>query len=364
MRPMLVILGTRPEAIKLAPLILALRERGRQTVAVCSTGQHRAMLRGAMRAFSLTPDADLDLLREGEGSAALLGRMLAGLDDVIGELCPSRVLVQGDTLSAYAGALSAFYRRVPVAHLEAGLRTYHMDSPFPEEMHRTSISLLADLHFAPTAEAKENLLREGRREKSVFVTGNTVVDALRYTLRLPAPPLLRELPTDRRWILFTAHRRENLGRSMEGMFRALRRIVEAHPDVLAICPIHPNPRVREAAKLLEGCERIRVIEPPDVVTFHHLLSRAYLVMTDSGGVQEEATCLGVPTMVMRYATERQEGIRSGVLRLSGSGEEGIVTLAERLLAPSSEEYEKMKTPSAVFGDGRASARIAKILERG
>ena len=240
-----------------------------------------------------------------------------------------------------------------------------MRSPFPEEMHRTAISYLTTLHFAPTVRARKNLLAEGRPERQVFVTGNTVVDALRYTLARPMPEEVRGwLPSKgRRLLLFTAHRREHWGETLRGMFRALLRIVRANPDVEAICPLHPNPQVREAAAILTGEERIRVIEPPDVLQFHHLLSRAYLILTDSGGIQEEAVSLGIPTVVMRYSTERSEGLRSGVLRLSGSGEEGIVSLTNDLLSPSSVLYGEMKKPSRIFGDGRASVRIADLLER-
>lgn len=362
MKQILTVLGTRPEAIKLCPLVKHLRERGHR-VQVAATGQHTSMLRDALSAFDILPDYDQQLPRGKDGMAGLLGRMTKALDGVMENSSPSLVLVQGDTLSALAGALAAFYRRIPIAHIEAGLRTYRMDAPFPEEMHRRTIALLAQEHFTPTVEARKNLLREGVSENRIHVTGNTVVDALRITLARPAPEAICKLPTDRRMILFTAHRRENQGKTMQGMFRALRRLVETFPDTYAICPLHRNPAVRESAAVLNGCARIRVIAPPGVLHFHHLLSRAYLVMTDSGGIQEESTALGIPTLVMRYSTERCEGLRAGVLRLAGSGEEGIFSLGENLLTSTSELYESMKKPSAVFGDGRASERIASVLER-
>lgn len=364
MKRVMVLLGTRPEAIKLCPVIRELKKRDAFSVQVCSTGQHREMLDSALAAFDVKADFDLDCMRTGQTSSTLASRILKGFDEILESESPELVLVQGDTTSAFAGGLCAFYRRIPVAHVEAGLRTYHMHSPFPEEFHRQSLSLLSDYHFAPTVTAKQNLVREGKKEDTVFITGNTVVDALRWTLTSRKPTVPWALPTDKRLILFTAHRRESLGKPLVGMFRALRRLVEAYPDVEAICPLHHNPRVRASAKeILYGVPRIRCIEPPEMVSFHHLLSKAYLVLTDSGGIQEEASALGIPTVVMRYSTERKEGIRAGVLKLAGSGERGIFDTAFRLLATDSEEYAAMKKPSAIFGDGHASVRIADILEK-
>ncbi len=364
MKRIIMVMGTRPEAIKLCPLALELKKRAVFQVTVCSTGQHRSMLDSALEAFSIKPDVDLNVMQAGKTLPVMASQILKQCDELFCARNPDAVLVQGDTLSAFSAAFAAFYRKIPVGHVEAGLRTYHMDSPFPEELHRQAIGLAASWHFAPTFAAKENLLREGKPEKSIFVTGNTVVDALRFSLTDGRPRIPWRLPPDKRILVFTAHRRENLGEPLLGMLRALRRIVEDTPDVVAFFPVHRNPEVRRAAiETLKGAPRIRLIEPPEMVSFHHLLSQADLVMTDSGGIQEEASALGIPTLVMRNSSERTEGIRAGVLKLAGSAEEGIVSLAERLLAKDCEEYLAMKKPSAIYGDGNTSARIADILEK-
>lgn len=360
----MVVVGTRPEAIKLCPLILELKRRKNLLTTVCSTGQHREMLDGVMRAFSVKADRDLNVMQSGQSLSMVTAKILSGMDRVLEKELPDMVLVQGDTATAYAGAFAAFYRKIPIGHVEAGLRTYHIHSPFPEEFHREAISLISDFHFAPTVAAKNNLIREGKHEKAVFLTGNTVVDALRYTLNHGKPTVEIQIPTDSRLLIFTAHRRENLGEVLRGMLLGLRTIVETHSDVFAVCPLHPNPEVRATAKeVLYGCQRILMIDPPPTVDFHRLLAKSYLVLTDSGGIQEETTALGIPTLVMRYSTERTEGIRAGCLRLAGSGEAGIVNAANLLLKANSAEYAAMKKPSDVFGDGRASVRIANILER-
>ncbi len=364
MNKLMVIMGTRPEAIKLCPVISELRRRNRIAVEICSTGQHRAMLDSALEAFGIKPDFDIDAMRTGQTSADLGARILNRTSEILEAEKPDFVLVQGDTTTAFFGALSAFYRKIPIGHVEAGLRTYHLHSPFPEELHRQAIGILADYHFAPTVTAKKNLLREGRNESRVFVTGNTVVDALRHTLTERRPFTEWKIPEGKRLILFTAHRRESFGEPLCGMLRALRRIVSEHEDTLAIFPIHHNPRVRGAARqILSGESRIRMIEPPEFVSFHHLLARAHLVLTDSGGIQEEACALGIPTLVMRYSSERTEGLRAGVLKLVGCDEDGIVSVADRLLSPNSEEYAAMRRPSAVYGNGHAAAKIADILEK-
>ncbi len=364
MKQIMILVGTRPEAIKLCPLIRELKGRGKYEVRVGSTGQHRAMLDSALQAFSVRPDFDLDVMRTGQTLSSVTARILKGLDEILEAEKPDLVLVQGDTTTAFTGALAAFHRRIPVGHVEAGLRTYHMDSPFPEEFHRTAISLMSSCHFAPTVTAKKNLLREGRPDSSIFITGNTVVDALRYTLTECRPRVPWKFPSSARVLVFTAHRRESFGAPIRGMFRALRRLVEEYPDTVAVCPLHHNPEVRAAAReILVGTPRILVMEPPEIVSFHHLLAGAYLVLTDSGGIQEETVALGIPTMVTRYSTERGEGLRAGVLKLCGSGEEGIYELGHRLLQPGSEEYEAMKKPSRVYGDGHASRRIVDALER-
>lgn len=359
MKRILLAIGTRPEAIKLCPLIPALRERGMEPI-VCSTGQHRELLEEVFRDFGITPQITFDSMREGQPLTALFARLTEVMGEIIRQTKPDRVVVQGDTATAYASALAAFYENIPIAHVEAGLRTYHLRSPFPEEYHRRAIAIMTDIHFVPTATAKRNLLSEGIEEHRVRLVGNTVVDALQYSLRQPEtsewdfPPRLTP-------ILFTAHRRESQGDTMRGMFRALRRIVEADPDLIAICPLHANPEVREAAKEVEGMDRVRLMDPPGPVRFHRLLSKCKLVLTDSGGIQEEVTTLGIPTLVMRYSTERTEGIRAGCLMLAGAHEDGIVASAQALLKPNSALYESMCHPSDVFGDGKASERIAAVL---
>ena len=363
MERIMIVLGTRPEAIKLCPLILELKKRKKCEVLVCSTGQHRSMLDSVLRVFSIKPDFDLDVMRTGQTLSSVSARILKGLDEIFTAEHPDLVIVQGDTTSAFAGALAAFHKRIPVAHVEAGLRTYHIDSPYPEEFHRQVIGLVAKWHFAPTEVAKENLLREGKKKKSIFVTGNTVVDALRFTLGNDFDRPSWNLPTDYRLILFTAHRRESMGEQMAGMFKALRKLVDDFSDVIAVCPLHHNPQVRSAAEIIRGHERIRIIEPPDILSFHQLLARTYLAITDSGGIQEEAVALGIPTIVTRYSTERSEGIKAGVLRLAGCDENGILNLGRELLKPNSKEYIKMKQPASVYGNGDASVRIADILEK-
>lgn len=364
MQRIMVVMGTRPEAIKLCPLVQELQKRRNVEVLVCSTGQHRSMLDSALRAFDVRPDVDLDCMRTGQGHATLSARILRGMDEILRAEEPDLVLVQGDTTSAFSAALAAYYAGIPIGHVEAGLRTHRRDEPYPEEMHRRAIALLAEYHFAPTVTAKRNLVGEGVREDAIFITGNTVVDALRISLGKKDPHLDWELPKDKRILLFTAHRRESLGAPIRGMLRALRRILAEYPDVIAVCPLHHNPEVRSAAtSILYDAPRVRLIEPPEMLSFHRLMAQSYLIMTDSGGIQEEASAMGIPTVVMRRSTERCEGIRAGVLRLAGSGEEEIYRLTSSLLSIGSEEYAAMKRPSAVFGDGRASSRIADMLER-
>ena len=364
MKRITVIMGTRPEAIKLCPVVTELRKQSDFETQVISTGQHRAMLDSALEAFDIKPDFDIDSMRTGQCSADLGARILKRTNEILEAEKPDMVMVQGDTTSAFFAGIAAFYREIPIAHVEAGLRTYHIRSPFPEEMHRQMLGVIADYHFAPTVTARQNLLKEGRAEERVFVTGNTVVDALRYTLSEALPQRKIEIPAGKRLLLFTAHRRESFGTPLCGMLRALRRIVQDNPDVFVIFPTHHNPRVRCAAReLLSGVDRIRMIEPPDFVLFQHLLARAYLVLTDSGGIQEETTALGIPTLVMRYSSERTEGMRAGVLKLVGCNEDSIVEVANRLLIPDSEEYTAMRRPSAVFGDGNASRRIVGHLKR-
>lgn len=363
MKKILVVMGTRPEAIKLAPVVQELNKREDVQTTVLSTSQHGTMLEDAAACFGIRPDVFLEPPPAEGGLEALTGQMLISLGASMERLSPDLCMVQGDTASAFAGAVSAFYRNIPVAHIEAGLRTWHIRSPFPEEMHRQVISTLADFHFAPTAAAKRNLIRAGVPEKRVWLTGNTAIDALRYSLVEGTPKRMPALPRDARLILFTAHRRESWGDALREMLAALRLILETFPDTYALCPLHPNPIVQNAAgEMLSGCPRVQIIDPPEVTVFHHLLARACLIMTDSGGIQEEATALGIPTLVMRHATERTEGIRAGVLRLVGTDKTGITAAAAELLQPDSERYAAMHHPSGVFGDGHAARRIVRILE--
>ena len=359
MKKVLVAVGTRPEAVKLCPVIAALREREIPTV-VCSTGQHGQLLADALKDYRITPDIALEIHRNDDSLSTLTAALLSSVKDAIRRTAPDCIAVQGDTATAFAAALAGFYEGIPVAHVEAGLRTYRQRSPFPEEFHRRAIAHLAAWHFAPTATAKRNLIREGIREETVYQVGNTVIDALRYSLAQPDTPEW-DLPPRLIPILFTAHRRESFGEPMRELFRALLRLLELHPRLFAFCPLHPNPQVRREAEILRGHDRVRLIDPPGPIRFHKLLASCRMVLTDSGGIQEEVTSLGVPTLVMRFSTERTEGIRAGCLRLVGTHEEGIVNAANELLAADSPLYAAMSRPSDVFGDGHAAGRIAAIL---
>ena len=364
MKKIMLVFGTRPEAIKMCPLVKELKSRpGLQTV-VCVTGQHRQMLDGVLRVFQVTPDHDLDIMKENQTLFDVTAQVLLKMKAVLEAERPDVVLVHGDTTTAYASALACFYLQIPVGHVEAGLRTYNLDSPFPEEMNRRFIGIVAKYHFAPTRTAKEHLLSERTDPNSIFVTGNTAIDAMRHTVRQSYSHPELDWASDSRLILITAHRRENLGRPMAQMFRAIRRITEEFPDVKAIYPVHMNPAVRKcAAQYLGGCDRIHLIEPLDVLDFHNFLNRCYLVLTDSGGIQEEAPGLGKPVLVMRDTTERPEGIAAGTLKLTGTEEESIYSHF-RLLLTDQEEYAKMAHASNPYGDGHACQRIADVLEHG
>ena len=363
MKRILVMIGTRPEAIKLCPLVLELKKRNSFSTLVCTTGQHGELLSSALSVFETTADIALPAMEAGLDLSFLGARLLSSVDRVICEEKPDLVLVQGDTASAFFSALAAFQNKIPTGHVEAGLRTYCMHAPFPEELYRRSISLFATLHFAPTEDARTHLLSEGVTPASVFVTGNTVIDALRFTLQKKTAHGDFSLPSQKRMIIFTAHRRENLGEPMRAAFSALRRLLERFPDVIALCPLHPNPAVRKIARdILKGCARVRLIEPPELVTFHRLLASAYLVITDSGGIQEEAAALGIPTLVTRTETERGEGVKHGILRLVGTNEEDILSSACELLGADASRYARLRVPADVFGDGTASIRIADIVE--
>lgn len=357
----MTVFGTRPEAIKMCPLISELkRRRGIQTV-VCVTGQHREMLDRILTAFSVTPDYDLALMKDEQTLFDVTAGVLSGLQRVLEAEKPDIVLVQGDTTTAFAAALAAYYLRIPVGHVEAGLRTHRIYSPYPEEFNRQAISILSRYNFAPTEQARQNLLAEGRDAESIFVTGNTVIDALKTTVRADYTHSELDWTAGKRLILLTAHRRENLGKPMEHMFRAIRRVLDEHEDVRAVYPIHPNPAVRKAAaKVFGDDERIHITEPLDVIDFHNFMARCHLILTDSGGIQEEAPSLGKPVLVMRDTTERPEGVAAGTLRLVGTQEETIYKSFTELLNNTA-AYEKMSRTANPYGDGHASERIADIL---
>ena len=363
-KKVMLVFGTRPEAIKMCPLVKELKKReGIQTVA-CVTGQHRQMLDSVLHVFDVTPDYDLNIMKDNQTLFDVTSNVLLRMRDVLEREKPDIVLVHGDTTTASAAALACFYLRIPVGHVEAGLRTYDIYSPYPEEMNRRLIGILAQYHFAPTQTARQHLLAEQTDAGRIFVTGNTGIDAMATTVREDYRHPELEWAADSRLILITAHRRENLGEPMEHMFRAIRRIVDEFPDVKAIYPVHLNPAVRACAKKYLGdCDRIHLIEPLDVLDFHNFLNRCYLVLTDSGGIQEEAPGLGKPVLVMRDTTERPEGIAAGTLKLAGTKEAEIYRLF-RLLLTDEGEYEKMSKASNPYGDGHASERIADVLEFG
>ncbi len=362
MKKIMLVFGTRPEAIKMCPLLNELKKRGTLETVLCVTGQHKEMLRGVLSAFSAIPDYDLSVMKTGQTLFDITAGVLSGIQEVLEREKPHAVLVHGDTTSAFTAALAAFYKHIPVGHVEAGLRTYDIRNPFPEEFNRRAITLLSSLHFAPTEAAKRNLLSESIEESSVFVTGNTAIDALKTTVRADYTHPLLDWAAGSRLILLTAHRRENLGAPMHAMFRAIRRVLEEHKDFKAIYPIHMNPAVRKAAeKELGGFDRIRITEPLEVLDFHNFLARSYLILTDSGGIQEEAPALGKPTLVLRDTTERPEGVTAGTLKLAGTKEEGIYDSFHRLLTDEN-AYNQMAKAENPYGDGRASLRIADILE--
>ncbi len=358
----MTIFGTRPEAIKMAPLVLELNKRSEEFESIVTvTAQHREMLDQVLRVFDITPDHDLNIMKDRQTLMDVTTRGLQGLDQVMKEVQPDIVLVHGDTTTTFIAGLAAFYNQIKVGHVEAGLRTWNKYSPYPEEMNRQLTGVLADLHFAPTTKSAHNLLQENKKEETLFITGNTAIDALKTTvLEEYSHPVLDRVGNDR-LILLTAHRRENLGEPMRNMFRAIKRIVEEHDDVQVVYPVHLNPVVRELAdEVLGNDPRIQLIEPLEVVDFHNFASRAHIILTDSGGVQEEAPSLGVPVLVLRDTTERPEGIEAGTLKLAGVEEETIYSLAKELLT-NEEEYARMSKASNPYGDGFASKRIADAI---
>lgn len=362
MKTVMLVFGTRPEAIKMCPLVNELKSRSGIKTVVCVTGQHRQMLDMVLDAFSVVPDYDLSIMKDKQTLFDITANILLKIKSVLEEVKPDVVLVHGDTSTTFVTALACFYMQIPVGHVEAGLRTYNIYSPYPEEFNRQAVGIVAKYNFSPTELSKENLLKEGKNSESIYVTGNTAIDALKTTVREDYTHPELEWAADSRLIVITAHRRENLGEPMHQMFRAIRRIMDEHPDVKAIYPIHMNPVVRQAAKEeLGDCDRIHIIEPLDVLDFHNFLSRCYLILTDSGGVQEEAPSLGKPVLVMRDTTERPEGIAAGTLKLVGTDEETIYNSFKALL-DDKEAYEKMSQASNPYGDGFACKRIADILE--
>lgn len=359
----MTVFGTRPEAIKMAPLIKELQKRQNIQTIVCVTAQHRQMLDQVLETFQIIPDYDLDIMKQGQTLSQITSRVLIGLEQVIQKEQPDLVLVHGDTTTTYAGALAAYYQQVAIGHVEAGLRTYCKYSPFPEEMNRQMVGVMADYHFAPTELSKENLLKEGKPETSVFVTGNTAIDAMKTTVKESYEHPQLTWAKDSRLIMLTAHRRENLGQPMRHMFQAIKRIVNEHSDVKVIYPIHMNPLVRDTAKeIFNDHERIRLIEPLEVFDFHNFLAQSYLILTDSGGIQEEAPSLGKPVLVLRDTTERPEGIAAGTLKLAGTEEETIYTMTKTLLTDQ-KAYEAMAHAANPYGDGHASERIADAIEQ-
>lgn len=358
----MLVFGTRPEAIKMCPLVNELKTRKEIETAVCVTGQHRQMLDQVLEAFSVVPDYDLSVMKERQTLFDVTTNILNRIREVLETVRPDVVLVHGDTSTTFVTALACYYLQIPVGHVEAGLRTYNIYSPYPEEFNRQAVGIIAAYHFAPTELSKENLLKEGKKPETIYVTGNTAIDALKTTVRKDYTHPVLEWAKDSRLIMITAHRRENLGEPMKHMFRAIRWVCDEHPDIKAVYPIHMNPAVRETAQAILGDdERIRIIEPLDVLDFHNFLARSYLILTDSGGIQEEAPSLGKPVLVMRDTTERPEGIAAGTLKLVGT-DEGTIYENFKMLLEDQEAYRKMSTASNPYGDGFASKRIADILE--
>ena len=360
----MTVFGTRPEAIKMAPLVKELKKRKEVECIVCVTAQHREMLDQVLETFDIVPDYDLNIMQKGQTLTDITVRALKGLEDVIKEVKPNIVLVHGDTTTTFAGALAAFYNQTDIGHVEAGLRTYDKYSPYPEEMNRQMVSSLSDMNFAPTKLSANNLIKEGKKKENIFITGNTVIDAMSTTISDDYQNEVFDWVGNDRMILLTAHRRENIGDSMKSIFKAVKRIVTVFSDVKVVYPIHKNPIVREIANEIFGdCDKVKLIEPLEVFDFHNFMNKSYIILTDSGGVQEEAPALGKPVLVLRNTTERPEGIEAGTLKLTGTDEETIYEETKKLLT-SKEEYEVMSKASNPYGDGHASERITdEIIKR-
>lgn len=363
MKKVMLVFGTRPEAIKMCPLVNELKLRANIQTLVCVTGQHRQMLDQVLTVFNVVPDYDLSIMKDKQTLFDITTNILNRIKEVLEKEKPDVVLVHGDTSTTFVTALACFYLQIPVGHVEAGLRTYNIYSPYPEEFNRQAVSIISKFNFAPTELSKQNLVKEGKKEETIYVTGNTAIDALKTTVKEDYNHSELEWAKDSRLIMITAHRRENLGEPMKNMFRAIRRVMDEHPDVKAIYPIHMNPVVRATAnEILGGEDRIHIIEPLEVIDFHNFLNKSYMILTDSGGIQEEAPSLGKPVLVMRDTTERPEGIAAGTLKLVGTEEETIYNNF-KLLLENKEEYEKMSNASNPYGDGFACKRIADILEK-
>jgi len=357
----LSVFGTRPETIKMAPLVKELATRPEIESIVCVTGQHRQMLDQVLSAFDIKPDYDLDIMRDGQTLTDITVRVLEGMNGVIAKVEPDIVLVHGDTSTAFASAMSAFYNRVPIGHVEAGLRTYNKYSPYPEEINRQFIGTVADMNFSPTEKSKQNLISEGKDPETIYVTGNTAIDTMKLTVRDDYTDETVEWAKDSRLIVLTAHRRENIGETMRGMFRAIKRICEKHTDVKVVYPVHLNPAVVSAAnEVLGDMDRVRLIKPLEVFEFHNLLAKSHIILTDSGGIQEEAPSLHKPVIVLRDTTERPEGVEAGTLKLAGTDENVIYSMIDELLS-NEEQYNEMASAVNPYGDGFASKRIADAI---
>ena len=359
----MTIFGTRPEAIKMAPLVRELQKHSDVFESIVTvTAQHREMLDQVLHIFQINPNYDLNIMRKGQTLADITTRALQGLDEVMKEVRPHIVLVHGDTNTTFTASLAAYYNQIAIGHVEAGLRTWDKYSPYPEEMNRQLTGVLADMHFAPTEQSKQNLLQDNKQLEHIYVTGNTVIDALQTTVQHSYTHPILEQIGDQRLILMTAHRRENVGQKMDHMFRAIKRLVETHDDIHVVYPVHLNPVVKQTADTILGeDERISLIQPLDVIDFHNFMARAHLILTDSGGIQEEAPSLGVPVLVLRDTTERPEGIEAGTIKLAGTDESQIFNIAHELLS-NKEAYEHMAQATNPYGDGQASRRIVQAMK--
>jgi len=362
-KKIMVVFGTRPEAIKMCPLVKELNKEDSLRVIVCVTGQHREMLQQVLTAFEIEPDYNLDIMQSKQTLCDITGKILSGMQNIFDIEKPDLVLVHGDTSTAYATALSAFYNQIQVGHVEAGLRTYNLKSPYPEEFNRQSIGIMADFHFAPTETAQRHLLSEGKNPERVYITGNTVIDALKTTIRDDFTHDVLEWTEDARLVLLTAHRRENIGEPLINIFVGIKRVLDENPDVKIVYPIHKNPQVREIANKVFGNEsRVKLIEPLDVIEFHNIMNRACIILTDSGGIQEEAPALGKPVLVLRDTTERPEGVAAGTLKLVGTSEADVYTEFARLLTDK-DDYQKMSQAVNPYGDGTACKKIVEIIKQ-